>query len=90
VAFWFCSDTFLSGGILFSSIFTIRKNLRQCDQIGRIFAHRVIVITEQFLGTRKVARILGHSFPQLRIIFVQKYGLGYILVDFFYKLIWPP
>jgi hypothetical protein len=57
---------------MFSGIFL---TLWQVYQIGRIFAHCVIVYFGQFLKITEVAQILWNI--------MTKYGLGHTLGDFF-------
>jgi hypothetical protein len=60
--------------------------LNRGDQIGGIFAHRVIVYSGQFFKVTKVAHIFGLLFQRLRICigFVKEWvGAVYILGDFF-------
>jgi hypothetical protein len=59
----------------------------QGDQIGRNFAHRVIIYFRQFLEITEVVQIIGPC--QICINIVQN-GFGNILGDFFHKLIWSP
>jgi hypothetical protein len=57
----------------------------QGDQIGRIFAHWVIVYLGNFFLTfRSCPHVWGSFLPLLRFaLFRQKIGLGHILGDFF-------
>jgi hypothetical protein len=57
----------------------------QADQNGRVFAHEVIENLQKYLALTFRAtylRFYGYAFIW------PKNGLGYILNDFFFKLIW--
>jgi hypothetical protein len=53
----------------------------QGDQIGRIFASWVVAYIRQFCITEE-------ALYKICINYLKKHRLGYILGDFFYKLIW--
>jgi hypothetical protein len=64
----------------------------QGDQIGRIFAHGAIVKFKQLYVKYRRSSNFGRTFFHRKsVVFIlTKNGLGYILGDFFYKLIWSP
>jgi hypothetical protein len=72
----------------------LAKNFwEQGDQIGRIFAHLdVYNISGQFDGNDKNSPEVWSIFftENVALLNLPKYGLGYILGDFFQKNIWSP
>jgi hypothetical protein len=68
-----------------------RKRRNQGDPIGRIFASWAIVYFVQiFISHKCVEKILGYFSQEKLCINFDKKGLGYILGDFFHKIIWSP
>jgi hypothetical protein len=64
----------------------------QGDQIGRIFAYWSIVFVEQCYEKFSSSPDFWATFFQGKsyVLILAKKGLGFVLGDFFHKLIWSP
>jgi hypothetical protein len=67
------------------------KDQKQGYQIEGIFAYWTIVYFGHFLKNHRSSPNFWTTFYHSKsyVLILAKYGLGYILGDF-YKLIWPP
>jgi hypothetical protein len=68
------------------------NQVKQGDQIGRIFAPCAIVFFEQFFEKYRSSHNFWVTLPhgKIYVLIVTNKGFGYILGDFLNKLIWSP
>jgi hypothetical protein len=63
----------------------------QGDLIGRILVYWTVVFFDQFLKIAELEQFWASISPSTsHVLILRKHGMGYILGDFFNKLIWSP